>query len=147
LVNAVSTPDEEIPMKNALSNVQQTALIAQACAVRTHAHAPYSRFAVGAALLTESGEIIVGCNVENASYGLTICAERVAFGTAITCGHRRFQALAVATSGGHAPCGACRQVAAEFGDDLPVLLIDADQPDRVVQTNLRDLLPGRFELP
>ena len=70
-----------------------------------HSYAPYSRFLVGAALLTESGEIVCGCNVENASYGLTICAERVAFGTAIAAGHRQFQALAIATSGGHPPCG------------------------------------------
>ena len=128
-----------------MTDEQRLNLIAQACAIRVRAHAPYSKFPVGAALLTESGEIIVGCNVENASYGLTMCAERVAFGTAIASGHRRFQALAVATSGGSSPCGACRQVAAEFCDDLPVLLIDADQPEHVTETNLRDLLPGRFE--
>ena len=96
-------------------------------------------------MLTESGAIISGCNVENASYGLTICAERVAFGTAVAAGHRRFHALAIATSGGHPPCGACRQFAAEFCDDLPILLIDADHPGHITESNLRDLLPGRFE--
>ena len=126
---------------------ERTNLIAQACAARQTAHAPYSKFSVGAALLTESGEIILGSNIENASYGLTICAERVAFGTAITSGHRRFQALAVATVGGHAPCGACRQVASEFCDELLGLLIDADRPERIVEATLAELLPGRFVFP
>ena len=130
-----------------MTNDQRSELIRLACDVRLHAHAPYSKFLVGAALLTESGEIVCGCNVENASYGLTICAERVAFSTAVAAGHRRFQALAIATSGGHPPCGACRQFAAEFCDDLPILLIDSDRPDHVLESNLRKLLPGRFEFP
>ena len=121
-------------------------LIRRACDARQRAHAPYSKFLVGAALLTESGEIISGCNVENGSYGLTICAERVAFGTAIAAGHRRFEAIAVATSGGYPPCGACRQFAAEFCESLPILLIDADHPDHVIETDLHDLFPGRFKL-
>lgn len=128
-----------------MTNDQRANLIRFACEARTKAHAPYSKFFVGAAVLTESGEIIGGCNVENASYGLTICAERVAFCTAVAAGHRRFQALAIATSGGHAPCGACRQFAAEFCDDLLVLLIDADHPERVTESHLGELLPGRFE--
>ena len=123
---------------------ERSDLIRRACEARQHAHAPYSKFLVGAAVLTESGEIISGCNVEIASYGLTICAERVAFGTAIAAGHRRFQALAIATSGGHSPCGACRQFAAEFCESLPVLLIDTDHPERIAESNLRELLPGRF---
>jgi cytidine deaminase len=128
-----------------MTELDRANLIAQACAVRQQAHAPYSKFLVGASLLTESGEIIVGSNIENASYGLTICAERVAFATAISAGHRRFQALAVATSGGHAPCGACRQVASEFCEELLVLLIDADNVYRVAETTLTQLLPNRFE--
>lgn len=128
-----------------MTNDQRANLIRLSCEARTKAHAPYSKFLVGAALLTDSGEIVSGCNVENASYGLTICAERVAFCTAVAAGHRRFQTLAIATSGGHPPCGACRQFAAEFCDDLLVLLIDADQPDRVTESHLRELLPGRFE--
>ncbi|MBM3972412.1 MAG: cytidine deaminase [Planctomycetes bacterium] len=129
-----------------MTNDQRSDLIRLACEARKNAHAPYSKFLVGAALLTEFGEIICGCNVENASFGLTICAERVAFSTAIAAGHRRFRALAIATSGGHPPCGACRQFAAEFCEDLPILLIDCDQPDQVSESNLRVLLPGRFEL-
>lgn len=128
-----------------MTNDQRSDLIRLACEARKNAHAPYSKFLVGAALLTEFGEIICGCNVENASFGLTICAERVAFSTAIAAGHRRFRALAIATSGGHPPCGACRQFAAEFCEDLPILLIDCDQPDQVSESNLRVLLPGRFE--
>lgn len=128
-----------------MTNDQRSELIRLACDARANAHAPYSKFLVGAALLTESGEIICGCNVENASYGLTICAERVAFGTAVAAGHRRFQALAIATSGGHPPCGACRQFAAEFCDDLPILLIDSDRPGHISENSLRELLPGRFE--
>ncbi|GDY09900.1 MAG: cytidine deaminase [Planctomycetota bacterium] len=130
-----------------MTKEQRSSLIRLACEARTNAHAPYSKFLVGAALLTESGEVICGCNVENASYGLTICAERVAFSTAVAAGYRHFQALAIATSGGHSPCGACRQFAAEFCDDLPILLIDSDRPDHVSESNLRELLPGRFEFP
>jgi cytidine deaminase len=129
-----------------MTSAERTELIRCALAARANAHAPYSKFLVGAALLTESSEIIVGCNMENVSYGLTICAERVVFGTAIAAGHRAFRALAVATSGGRPPCGACRQVAAEFCDDLPVLLIDADHHDRVTETNLRDLFPRKFKV-
>lgn len=130
-----------------MTNEQRSNLITQACSARTNAHAPYSHFAVGAALLTETGEVFVGVNVENASFGLTICAERVAFGTAIAAGYRKFQALAVATPGGHSPCGACRQVAVEFCDNLAVLLIDTDSPDHVTETDIQTLLPGRFDFP
>ncbi len=130
-----------------MTNHQRSNLIRLACEARTNAHAPYSKFLVGAALLTESGEFVFGCNIENASYGLTICAERVALSTAVAAGHRRFQALAIATSGGHPPCGACRQFAAEFCEDLPILLIDSDQPDHVSESHLRELLPGRFVFP
>ena len=130
-----------------MTNHQRSNLIRLACEARTNAHAPYSKFLVGAALLTESGEFVFGCNIENASYGLTICAERVALSTAVAAGHRRFQALAIATSGGHPPCGACRQFAAEFCEDLPILLIDSDQPDHVSESHLRELLPGRFVCP
>lgn len=130
-----------------MTHAERTNLIHSACEVRGYAHAPYSKFLVGAAVLTESGQILSGCNVENASYGLTICAERIALGAAVSAGHRRFRALAVATSGGCPPCGACRQFAAEFCDDLPILLIDADQPDRITETTLAALLPQRFGVP
>jgi cytidine deaminase len=130
-----------------MTNQQRQALIAAACEIRKQAHAPYSEFHVGAALLTASGKIITGCNVENASYGLTICAERSAICSAIACGERQFIAMAVATPGGHSPCGACRQVLVEFAPDLPILLVDSDKPgaaDGVVETDMKTLLPGRF---
>lgn len=122
-------------------------LIDAALAARQRAYAPYSKFHVGAALMADDGEIFLGCNIENASYGMTICAERAAVFSAVTAGQRKFRAIAIATPGGHAPCGACRQVLAEFSDELPVLLIDADNPRNVVEVTLKELLPGRFRLP
>jgi cytidine deaminase len=129
-----------------MNDATRQQLIFAAISVRKQAHAPYSKFLVGAALLTESGQIISGCNVENASYGLTICAERSAVFAAVAQGHRRFEAIALATAGGATPCGACRQVLAEFCEDLPILIIDVEQPDRVKETSLAVLLPGRFKL-
>lgn len=121
-------------------------LIRQAIAVRERAYAPYSKFLVGAAVLTASGQTFLGCNVENASYGLTICAERSAVLAAVAAGERQFECLAIATQGGATPCGACRQVLLEFNPELPILIVDADQPQNVVEANLRDLLPGAFRL-
>lgn len=118
-------------------------LMAAARAARARAHAPYSRFQVGAALQCADGAIVAGCNVENASYGLTICAERVAVAAAVAQGHREFKGLALATSGGVTPCGACLQVLAEFCDELPIWLIDVDHA-AVRATTLGELLPGRF---
>ena len=114
--------------------------------VRRRAYAPHSGFLVGAALLTAEGTIVQGCNVENDSYGLTICAERVAVASAVALGQRSFEMLAVASAGGLAPCGACRQVLAQFCDHLEILLVDAAHPDRVVEVRLSDLLPSRFSL-
>jgi cytidine deaminase len=125
---------------------QRQQLIDAALAMRERAYAPYSHFLVGAAVLTVSGQIFRGCNVENASYGLTLCAERVALVSAVAGGETEFVAMAVATSGGASPCGACRQFAAEFRRDLPVLIIDADQPARVRETTLAALLPEQFHL-
>lgn len=121
-------------------------LITAALAARQNAYARYSQFTVGAALLGTDGTITTGVNVENGSYGLTICAERVAIGTAVSAGRRTFRAAAVATSGGHAPCGACRQVLAEFCDDLLILLVDADRPEVITEVTLDELLPARFRL-
>jgi cytidine deaminase len=121
-------------------------LIAAAVGVRGHAHAPYSRFRVGAAVLTSAGEVIVGCNVENASYGLTICAERGAVCAAVAAGHSEIVAVAVATAGGQAPCGACRQVLSEFGPAMDVLLVDVENPRQVRTTTLDKLLPEVFTL-
>src|SRR5580693_4951119 len=99
-------------------------LLDAARAARLHAHAPFSKFQVGAALETEDGRVITGCNVENATYGLTICAERVAMFKAISEGHRRFVRVAVVadTAAPTPPCGACRQILWELGGDLEVIL-------------------------
>lgn len=126
-------------------SAQRQQLIDAALAVRQAAYAPYSKFMVGAAVLAESGKIFGGCNVENASYGLTICAERTAVFTAVAAGVQKLTAVAIATAGGHFPCGACRQVLIEFGDDMTVLLVDADQPTQVVELSLSELLPGKFD--
>ena len=113
-------------------------LIEAAWKVREMAHAPYSKFHVGAALLVE-GEVFTGCNVENLSFGLTMCAERVAVGTAVAAGLRRIEAVAVVadTAVPVSPCGACRQVLAEFGDPLVCLV---NRRERVV-FRLSELLP------
>ena len=120
-----------------MTSEQRAQLIRMALDARHRAYAPYSQFRVGAALLTAEGMMISGCNVENASYGLTNCAERTAIFTAVAAGHANFVAIAVATEGGHSPCGACRQV----------LLVDASHPDTIVETTLDELLPRRFPRP
>ena len=126
---------------------QRQQLIDAAMDARSRAYAPYSEFQVGAALLAHDGQIFRGCNVENASYGLAICAERSAATGAVTAGCRSFDALAVVTSGGGPPCGACRQFLAEFGEELSILLVDADvDPPQIEETSLRELLPRRFQL-
>jgi cytidine deaminase len=121
-------------------------LIDSALAARNRAYAPYSKFHVGAALMADDGEIVIGCNVENASYGMTICAERAAVFTAVAAGQRRFRAIAIATSGGLAPCGACRQVLAEFGDELLILLVDSEGTKPTIELSLSQLLPGTFTI-
>jgi cytidine deaminase len=121
-------------------------LVQAAMDVRQRAYAKYSNFLVGAALLAADGRIFAGCNVENCSYGLTICAERSAVFNAVAAGQQKFDLLAIASVGGVTPCGACRQVLAEFAPDLPIVLVNVDQPDVIVEANLRDLLPGAFVL-
>src|SRR5262245_42267846 len=122
------------------------AVVQAAIDVRQRAYAQYSNFLVGAAILASDGKIYTGCNVENSSYGLTICAERAALFNAVAAGQRQFQLLVVATAGGGTPCGACRQVLAEFVPDLPILLVDVNQAKETVEVNLRDLLPQAFRL-
>jgi cytidine deaminase len=117
-------------------------LIRQAAAARERAYAPYSEYAVGAALLTESGRVYVGCNVENAVYPVVMCAERVAVFNAVCDGERQFEAIAVVTSNGGAPCGACRQVLREFGEDTLVLIADTSGNTR--ETTVAELLPDSF---
>jgi len=123
--------------------VGPAALVRAALDARARAYVPYSRFAVGAALLADDGTLFTGCNVENASYGLTLCAERVAVHGAVAAGRRAFAALAVATGPGASLCGACRQVLAEFAEDgLAVHLADASGAFR--STTLGTLLPDAF---
>jgi cytidine deaminase len=121
------------------------ALLRGAREVRAHAHAPYSGFQVGAALMAADGSIHVGGNVENASYGLTLCAERVALGTAISRGHRQFRMLALSTSSGPPvpPCGACLQALAEFSPNLPVI---SEALGAIGRWTLRELLPEAFTI-
>jgi cytidine deaminase len=118
-------------------------LIDAAIQARKWAYAPYSNYAVGAALLTDSGKVYEGVNIENAAYPTTICAERVAVFKAVSEGERRFLAIAVVTSNGGTPCGSCRQVLAEFGVDTVVVIADADGHIIQEQT-VADLLPGAF---
>lgn len=119
-------------------------LMAEAERARAMAYAPYSRFAVGAALLTTSGKLFLGCNVENASYGLTTCAERTAVFSAVSAGERTFAAIAVTAREGHGapPCGACRQVLHEFAPDLWVFW--RDDRGRLLKRRLSALLPKAF---
>jgi len=120
-------------------------LVALAAQARRHAYAPYSHFAVGAALLAQSGRVYTGANVENASYGLAVCAERVAVWQAVAAGERAFTAIAVVTENGVSPCGACRQVLAEFaGDPRTLRLIVADTQGRRRTYTLAELLPEAF---
>ena len=110
-----------------------------------YAYAPYSRFKVGAALLTKSGEVFTGVNVENSSFGATICAERTAFVKAISEGHREFDAIAVISSDGEVyPCGICRQFMFEFGDDLKI--ITGEDEDHLNIKEIKELLPEGFRL-
>ena len=122
------------------------ALLQAARAARLHAHAPFSRFLVGAALETSEGLVVTGCNVENATYGLTVCAERVALFKAISEGQRRFRRIAVVadTEEPTPPCGACRQLLWEFGGDLEVLL--GNLGEHRATFRLRDLLPYPFDV-
>jgi cytidine deaminase len=117
-------------------------LIALATQARERAYAPYSHYAVGAALRGKSGRVYTGCNVENAVYSLTICAERAAIAKAVSEGEREFDALAVVTANGGSPCGSCRQVLAEFGPDLRVLIATPNQ--LVAVQSVAELLPRAF---
>lgn len=123
------------------------ALLSAARAVRRRAHAPYSRFQVGAAVLDERGRVHVGCNVENASYGLTVCAERHAVAAAVAAGARAIRAVAVVTPTRPpgTPCGACRQVLSELGAADTLVLL-ASPTGRAEETTLGALLPRSFTL-
>lgn len=133
--------EKSLPMPN---QAEWSDLIRAALEARRSAYAPYSRYAVGAALRTSEGNIYRGVNVENAAYPSSMCAERVAVFEAVKRGERRFEALAVATENGGSPCGACRQVLAEFGLDTQVILVQEDG-SVVRETTVSELLPHAFQ--
>jgi len=120
-------------------------LIKAATEVRENAYAPFSKFKVGSALLTDDGSIVVGCNVESASYGLTVCAERVAIWKAISVGKTKIRRIAVVadTEELTPPCGACRQIIWEFGGDIPVIFANLNGKNETIQ--MKDLLPRAFD--
>ncbi len=122
--------------------IDREALVTAARKARQRAYAPYSRYQVGAALLTEEGAVFSGCNVENASYPASICAERVAITKAVSEGQRVFRAIAVVTSNGAAPCGICRQVMNEFAPTM--LVIIADEERIIGEYTVAELLPDGF---
>jgi cytidine deaminase len=131
-----------------MAKTAKTRLVRAAAQARQRAVAPYSKFKVGAALLTKSGKIITGANVESASYGLTCCAERVALFNALTAGRRGFVAAAVVARapGGPMPCGACRQLLAEYAPDAVVWVADSAVLGKVREFRVRNLLPSAFIL-
>jgi cytidine deaminase len=130
-------------MQMNLNDEMRQTLIETAQQVRRWAYAPYSNYPVGAALLTASGKIYDGVNVESAAYPTTMCAERVAIFKAVSEGEREFIALAVVTSNGGVPCGACRQVMAEFSLDMLVVVADKDG-HIITEKTVSELLPGAF---
>lgn len=139
-------------MSKTLTKEEEKMLVDAAQTVREHSYSPYSKFKVGAAVLTRDGEIFTGTNIENASYGLTVCAERNAIFAAVSAGKRRFRALALITQklpglAFNSPCGACRQVMSEFmAPDTPILVAVLDGTKRIVyRKKLRDFMPFPFD--
>jgi cytidine deaminase len=129
-----------------MGKLHKRALVRAAAEARTLAVAPYSRFKVGAALLTADGEVTTGANVESASYGLTCCAERVALFKALTAGKKNFVAMAIVARvvGGPMPCGACRQLLAEFAPKAKVWVADSGELTAVREFSVGKLLPAAF---
>lgn len=121
-------------------------MIRAALSARKNAYAPFSGYHVGSAVLDDRGVVTPGTNVENSSYGLTICAERIAAGAAVTAGAKRLIAVAVATPGAESPCGACRQFLYELGPECEVLLIDSESGEVARTIRLDELLPNGFRL-
>lgn len=126
-----------------MSNFSPEQIAQLAVQARRNSYSPYSHYRVGAALVGASGKIYLGCNVENAAYPTSLCAERVAVFKAVSEGERQFMAIAVATDNAGSPCGSCRQVMAEFALEMPVFLVNGNA--EIVQvTSVRELLPGAF---
>jgi cytidine deaminase len=126
-----------------MNDAQRDALVKAAEAVRKNAYAPYSNYLVGAAVLTDSGTVYAGVNVENAAYPSSICAERSAIFNAVSHGEQGIVAIAVVTENGGSPCGACRQVLAEFGEQIHVVIANA-MGEVLSDSTLEDLLPHAF---
>lgn len=126
-----------------MTTEQQDELVARALEARRFAYAPYSGYAVGAALLSASGRIFHGANVENAAYPTSMCAERTAVFNAVSQGEREFEAIVVASENAGTPCGACRQVLCEFGLETRVLVVDGQGVVKL-ETTVRELLPEAF---
>ncbi len=127
---------------SAVEHISDEQLAGLARDARERAYTPYSHYTVGAALLTADGEVFTGCNIENAVYPATVCAERVAVFKAVSEGHRDFVAIAVATRNGGSPCGICRQVLHEFSPGMRVILVDSEKI--TAEYALEDLLPVGF---
>jgi len=121
-------------------------LVEAARRAQKNAYAPYSKFSVGAAVLCDDGQVFLGCNVENSSFGLTVCAERNAVAAAVVAGARPVAVAVVAPEAATAPCGACRQVLAEFSAAMPVILATPDGDGRQLE-KLEALIPGVFRFP
>ena len=129
-----------------LTDAVRSQLVQIAADARQNAYAPFSKFYVGSAVLGDNGKIYAGVNVENSSYGLTICAERSAATAAITDGARAILATAIVSQGGASPCGACRQFLYEFGPDMEILLSNVDDQSELRRFILSELLPEGFRL-
>ncbi len=128
-----------------MTESERANLVQTAIAAREQAYAPYSKFYVGAALMTKDGTVFTGCNVENTSYGLCICAERTAICKAVSDGHQEFQAIAVSATPFATPCGACRQFIVEFGKDIEVICVDAKNESKVRSWTIEELIPENFK--
>lgn len=124
--------------KNSISK-----LVREAADVRKNAYAPYSEFKVGAAIITRSGKIYTGANMENSSYGLTVCAERHALAAAVSAGERDFDAIAISSEGAVTPCGACRQVISDMCGNIPIYLAD-EKGELKTTTDTQTLIPNAF---
>lgn len=122
---------------------EKTNLIQIALKARKKAYVPYSHYPVGAALLTKSGKVFTGANIENAAFSVTICAERTAIFKAVSEGERDLQAIAVVTKNGGTPCGSCRQVMAEFNPDMEIYIAN-ENGELIQETKLKEILPGYF---